>query len=241
VHALVLAVNGLLAKVARNVNTEKRFLNDAAHQLRTPLAGLISQVELAQRQTTDAAMGERLTKVLTGAQRSAHLVHQLLTLARTETQARREPMDLAHLAREVAREWTPRALAAGMDLGYEGEDNLPLYGDPLQLREALSNLLDNALRYTPRGSQITIKVNHDTPPGQGVLSVEDNGPGLAPEDQTHVFQRFWRASTLPGGCGLGLAIVQEVARRHGGDAQANPSPGGGLTVALSLPLGTSPH
>jgi two-component system sensor histidine kinase TctE len=241
VHALVLAVNGLLAKVARNVNTEKRFLNDAAHQLRTPLAGLISQVELAQRQTTDAAMGERLTKVLTGAQRSAHLVHQLLTLARTETQARREPMDLVHLAREVAREWTPRALAAGMDLGYEGEDNLPLYGDPLQLREALSNLLDNALRYTPRGSQITIKVNHDTPPGQGVLSVEDNGPGLAPEDQTHVFQRFWRASTLPGGCGLGLAIVQEVARRHGGDAQANPSPGGGLTVALSLPLDTSPH
>jgi two-component system sensor histidine kinase TctE len=240
VHALVLAVNGLLAKVARNVSQEKRFLNDAAHQLRTPLAGLISQVELAQRQTSDPAMTERLAKVLTGAQRSAHLVHQLLTLARTETHARHEAMDLAHLARDVAREWTPRALAAGMDLGYEGEDQLPLLGDPLQLREALANLLDNALRYTPRGSQITLRVSRDSTRSMAQLALEDNGPGLAPEQLAQVFQRFWRASTLPGGCGLGLAIVQEVARRHGGDATASHSAHGGLTVTLSLALDTEP-
>jgi two-component system, OmpR family, sensor histidine kinase TctE len=237
VRALVLAVNALLDKVARSVNQEKRFLNDAAHQLRTPLAGLISQVELAQRQATDPALHERLAKVLTGAQRSAHLVHQLLTLARTETHAQRQPLDLAHLAREVAREWTPRALAAHMDLGYEGDDNLPLMGDALQLREALSNLLDNALRYTPAGSTITLGVR-----AQGthaLVTVEDSGAGLSDEELGHVFQRFWRASTLPGGCGLGLAIVQEIVLRHGGTAHAERRAPHGLRVSLRLPLAPS--
>ena len=234
VHALVLAVNALLAKVARSVNQEKRFLNDAAHQLRTPLAGLISQVELAQRQATDPALQERLAKVLTGAQRSAHLVHQLLTLARSETHARREPLDLASLARDVAREWTPRALAAGMDLGYEGVDHLHLHGDPLQLREAMANLLDNALRYTPRGSTITLRV--EARPPHALMVVEDNGSGLSNADMAHVFQRFWRASTLPGGCGLGLAIVQEIAARHGGSARAERVEPQGLRVVLDIPV-----
>ena len=232
VHALVQAVNGLLDEVARSVNQEKRFINDAAHQLRTPLAGLISQVELAQGDTSDPALAQRLAKVLTGAQRSAHLVQQLLSLARNETQSRREPLDLATLAREVAREWTPRALAAGMDLGYEGEDRVPMQGDALQLREALSNLIDNALRYTPRGSRITLRAQ--TTPGGALLEVEDDGPGLSPEDMAHVFQRFWRASELPGGCGLGLAIVQEIARRHGGVAQVEPAQPHGLRVSLRL-------
>ncbi|MEY4980539.1 MAG: hypothetical protein RLZZ352_2809 [Pseudomonadota bacterium] len=232
VHALVQAINGLLDEVARSVNQEKRFINDAAHQLRTPLAGLITQVELAQRETTDPALSQRLTKVLTGAQRSAHLVHQLLTLARTETRARSEPLDLPMLAREVAREWTPRALAAGMDLGYEGEDHLMMHGDALQLREAMTNLIDNALRYTPRGSTITLLVQ-SLPTGV-LLAVEDNGPGLSEDDVAHVFQRFWRGSEQPGGCGLGLAIVQEIARRHGGEARVQRLTPQGLRVELRL-------
>ncbi|MFW5329806.1 sensor histidine kinase [Hydrogenophaga sp. ZJX-1] len=232
VHALVLAINGLLGEVARSVQQEKRFINDAAHQLRTPLAGLISQVELAQRQTSEAGVAERLSKVRTGAERSAHLVHQLLTLARTETQARREPLDLATLAREVAREWTPRALAAGMDLGYEGEDHLTIQGDALQLREALSNLIDNALRYTPRGTSITLRVSQGSDGAH--LAVDDNGPGLNPDDMAHVFQRFWRGSQQPGGCGLGLAIVQEIARRHGGEATVTPLQPQGLRILLRL-------
>jgi two-component system sensor histidine kinase TctE len=232
VHALVQAVNGLLDEVARSVNQEKRFINDAAHQLRTPLAGLISQVELAQRETGDPALSQRLAKVLTGAQRSAHLVHQLLTLARTETRARSEPLDLPVLAREVAREWTPRALAAGMDLGYEGADHLVMNGDTLQLREAMANLIDNALRYTPRGSTITLRVQ--ALPSGALLAVEDNGPGLSNEDMAHVFQRFWRASEQPGGCGLGLAIVQEIARRHGGEARVERVQPQGLRVELRL-------
>lgn len=234
VHALVQAINGLLGEVARSVQQEKRFLNDAAHQLRTPLAGLISQVELAQQATQDPALAERLGKVRTGAERSAHTVHQLLTLARTETQLRRAPLDLANLAREVAREWTPRALAAGMDLGYEGEEHLPQEGDALQLREALANLIDNALRYTPRGTAITLRVAR-LPQGGARLAVEDDGPGLPATDMDHVFQRFWRGSPLPGGCGLGLAIVQEIALRHGGQARVQAARPHGLQVELLLP------
>jgi two-component system, OmpR family, sensor histidine kinase TctE len=230
VHTLVQAVNGLLGEVERSVVQEKRFLNDAAHQLRTPLAGLISQVELAQRETQDPVLGARLAKVLTGAERSAHLVHQLLTLARTETHARREPLDLAELAREVAREWTPRAMAAGIDLGYEGVEHLRLEGDALQLREALANLIDNALRYTPRGSSVTLAVAARASGAE--LAVEDNGPGLTDEDMTHVFQRFWRASERPGGCGLGLAIVREIAHRHGGEARVERASPHGLRVVL---------
>ncbi|MCB2018401.1 MAG: HAMP domain-containing histidine kinase, partial [Hydrogenophaga sp.] len=210
----------------------RRFINDAAHQLRTPLAGLISQVELAQHDNRDPVLEARLSKVRTGAERSAHLVHQLLTLARTETAARREPLDLAALARDVAREWTPRAMAAGLDLGYEGEEHRAIEGDALQLREAMANLIDNALRYTPRGSAVTLKVQVD---GEHTrLVVEDNGPGLSDDDMSHVFQRFWRGSEQPGGCGLGLAIVQEIARRHGGEANAEHARPHGLRIVLKL-------
>ena len=232
VHALVQAINGLLEEVAHHVHQEKRFLDDAAHQLRTPLAGLISQVQLAQQATNDPMLTERLEKVHTGAQRSAHLVHQLLTLARTENHAQRAPVDLAALAREVAREWTPRALDADMGLGFEGEQSLVIQGDALQLREALANLMDNALRYTPKGSAITLRVQR-TPTGAS-LAVEDNGPGLSREDMAHVFQRFWRGSQQPGGCGLGLSIVREVTRRHGGEAAVEPVAPHGLRVVLNL-------
>jgi two-component system sensor histidine kinase TctE len=240
VHALALAVNDLLSEVARSVGQEKRFLNDAAHQLRTPLAGLISQVELAQKESQDPVVSARLAKVSTGAQRSAHLVHQLLTLARAEAPLRLQGMDLAHLARDVAREWAPRAVAAGMDLGYEGEAHLPLQGDALQLREAVVNLLDNALRYTPKGCRITLRVHAHPGSGHASLVVEDDGPGLPPEDLAQVFQRFWRGNQQPGGCGLGLAIVQEIVRRHGGDARAETLTPHGLRITLSLPLTSAP-
>jgi two-component system, OmpR family, sensor histidine kinase TctE len=233
VHALVQAINGLLEEVAHHVHQEKRFLDDAAHQLRTPLAGLISQVELAQQATRDPTLSERLAKVHTGAQRSAHLVHQLLTLARTENRAHRETLDLAALAREVARDWTPRALAAGMDMGYEGLSRQMIKGDALQLREALSNLIDNALRYTPSGSTITLRVQRSA--SGATLAVEDDGPGMNPSELAHVFQRFWRGNQQPGGCGLGLAIVREIARRHGGDALVVSLQPHGLRVELQLP------
>jgi two-component system sensor histidine kinase TctE len=232
VHSLATALNQLLTTLRRSLSQEKRFLNDAAHQLRTPLAGLISQTELAMQEKEPEALQRRLAKVHTGAQRSAHLVHQLLSLARTEAEVALLPVDAAALAREVAREWTPRAVAAGVDLGYEGEESLTVPADKLLLREALSNLLDNAIRYAGRGTTVTLRALRRD--GQCVLEVEDNGPGLSPSDLQHVFERFWRASEMPGGCGLGLAIVAEIAQRHGGAAIALGAHPQGLLIRLQL-------
>ena len=234
-HALAGAVNQLLAAVRRSLGQEKRFLNDAAHQLRTPLAGLIRQTELALTESDPQALQVRLTKVLSGARRSAHLVHQLLSLARTEADFRLQSLDVAALARDVAREWTPRALAAGVDLGYEGDEHLMVNGEKLLLREGFSNLLDNALIYAGAGSVVTVRVTHHD--GMAVVDVEDNGPGLTQDNLAHVFERFWRASELPGGCGLGLAIVAEIAQRHGGTAEALSVQPQGLRIRLSLPIG----
>jgi two-component system sensor histidine kinase TctE len=235
VHSLAHALNQLLATVRRSLTQEKRFLNDAAHQLRTPLAGLISQTELALRETEPQALHERLQKVHVGAQRSAHLVHQLLSLARTETEVTLHRVDIAALAREVAREWTPKAVAAGIDLGFEGEDHLQVSGDKLLLREALNNLIDNALRYCPRNSSVTLRVR--SPSNQVCwVEVEDTGSGVKESNLPKLFERFWRASELPGGCGLGLAIVAEIAQRHAGSAHAIPTHPHGLTIRLELPL-----
>ncbi len=234
VHALAGAVNQLLSAVRRSLGQEKRFLSDAAHQLRTPLAGLISQTELAIAEPDPQALRARLAKVLAGAQRSAHLVHQLLSLARNEADVRLQLLDVAALAREIAREWTPRALAAGIDLGFEGEDSLMIDGEKLLLREALSNLIDNAILYSGKGSMVTLRCTQSA--GQALIEVEDNGPGLTDAELEHVFERFWRASDLPGGCGLGLAIVAEISHRHNGSATAVRNEPSGLRVTLQLPL-----
>lgn len=235
VLALAAAVNQLLEAVRRSLSQEKRFINDAAHQLRTPLAGLTSQTELALQERDAEALQQRLAKVHAGALRSAHLVHQLLSLARTEAEIQRQPLDMAALAREVAREWTPRALAAGVDLGYEGADKALLLGEKLLLRESLNNLIDNALNYAGRGSAVTLRVRQVR--GQVWVEVEDNGPGLSEAERTRVFERFWRASERQGGCGLGLAIVAEIARQHGGSAEVEGVAPHGLLLRLVLPGG----
>jgi len=239
VYALATALNQLLEAVRRSLGQEKRFLNDAAHQLRTPLAGLISQTELALTESDPQALRSRLNKVLAGAQRSAHLVHQLLSLARNEVEVRLQTLDLAELARDEARQSTPRALKAGIDLGFEGVDHLLVLGEPLLLREALANLIDNALTYAGCGSEVTLSVQlHD---GQALLEVSDNGVGLSEAELPHVFERFWRASSTPGGCGLGLAIVREIAQRHGGTAAVLAARPHGLRVQLRLPPADGSH
>ena len=234
VHSLAATINELLASLRRSLSQEKRFLNDAAHQLRTPLAGLISQSELALQETDPQALRARLQKVHTGAQRSAHLVGQLLALARTEAVIELQAVDVSALARDVAREYTRKAVSAGIDLGWEGDDTLDVAASRVLLREALSNLIDNALRYVGKGASVTVTSRREG--DQCVLGVEDNGPGLRPEQLPHVFERFWRASELPGGCGLGLAIVAEIAQRHGGHAVALAMEPHGLRVELRLPL-----
>ncbi len=235
VHSLASTINGLLETVARGQQKEKRFLNDAAHQLRTPLAGLIGQTELALHESREPAVQERLHKVLSAARRSAHLVHQLLQLARSESRVAMQTLDLPALAREVARDWAARAVASGVDLGYEGEEQLAVQGHPLLLREALNNLIDNALHYAGHGATVTVRVDI-AGAGMATLAVEDDGPGVAPAHLRDMFARFWRGSDKPGGCGLGLSIVEEIALQHAGQAFADPVTPHGLRVGLKVPL-----
>jgi two-component system, OmpR family, sensor histidine kinase TctE len=246
VHSLAGAVNQLLAAVQRSVSQEKRFINDAAHQLRTPLAGIQAQLDLARTDNDPQTLQGRMTKISAGVERSTHLVHQLLRLARSEADIKLQALDLALLAREAAREAVPRALAAGVDLGYEGaESGVWVRGHALLLHEALANVLDNALRYgknTGQESHVTIRVRCEGE--QALLEVQDNGPGLDAAERLLAFERFHRApssqSTNPDGAGLGLAIVREIAQRHRGTAQIvdalEADANTGLCVRISLPL-----
>jgi two-component system sensor histidine kinase TctE len=170
--------------------------------------------------------------------RSARLVSQLLTLARAEPDAVAAqgwaPVDCDRLVREATAEWVPRALAAGCDLGVDiATEGLRVQGVELLLREAVVNLIDNAVRYAGRGAAITVRLRRA---GDDVwIDVEDNGPGLPPGLRDHAFERFVRGATTGDGCGLGLAIVREIAERHGGSAELLPAAPHGCIARLTLP------
>lgn len=248
VRSLAGAINTLLESERSHVQAQKRFLSDAAHQLRTPLAGLKSQTELALAEAHDPALVERLRRVHASAQRSARLVSQLLTLARTEPEAlatfQRTPVDLRELAREVTAEWVPRALAAGVDLGLDDGDEEAMRGQAtvlgmaVLLREVLSNLIDNAIRYAGPGATVTVRVQRLA--AQVRVEVEDNGPGIPEHDRERMFERFVRGREDAHGCGLGLAIVREVAQRHQGRVSLVSAPARGLIARLDIPAATTP-
>ncbi len=240
VSALAGAVNELLGQVQQSLATQRRFISDAAHQLRTPLAGLKSQTELALDAATDPALRQRLERVHESAVRGARLVSQLLVLARAEPAAVAAQgwteVDCGRLVREVAADWVPRALAAGCDLGVDvAGEGLNVQGVELLLREALVNLIDNALRYAGAGATVTVRLRRA---GDDLwMDVEDNGPGLPPELRERAFERFVRGATTGEGCGLGLAIVREIAERHGGSAELLAAAPHGCIARLTLPLG----
>jgi two-component system sensor histidine kinase TctE len=241
--SLASALNTLLAAVQSNVNTQKRFIGDAAHQLRTPLAGLKSQTEIALQSVTDPALQARLQRVHESATRSAHLVNQLLTLARAEPESLmaqdRRRFDLHHMARQLTAEWVPRALRAKVDLGMDEEAEasaVPVWveGNELLIREAVTNLIDNALQYAGAGAQVTVQV---LPQGaMALLTVTDSGPGIAEADRERVMERFVRGTETGNGCGLGLAIVREIIERHRGSVSLGSVSPQGLQVTLALPL-----
>jgi two-component system sensor histidine kinase TctE len=228
VAPLVRAINDLLTRLDQSMATQKHFLADAAHQLKTPLAGLRTQAELAQREidggTGDAQSIKRsLQQIARSSQRAAHMVNQLLSMARAEDEesARKsQEFSLVRLATDTVRDFVPKAMDKRIDLGYEGPeawgDAVPrLHGQPILVRELIRNLVDYALQYTPEGGTVTVRVTPD-PFGQVVvLQVEDNGPGIAEAERELVFQPFYRAlGTNVDGSGLGLAIVREIADRH---------------------------
>ena len=242
-QSLARALNELLGAARRNVAAQKRFIGDAAHQLRTPLAGLKSQTELALQGCADPELRARLERVHQSATRSAHLVNQLLTLARAEPESAlvqdRSGFDLRQLARELTAELVPRALRAGVDLGLdpaleEDGDAVPVRANGLLLREALSNLIDNAIRYAGRGAEVTVRVRREG--ALAVAEVEDNGPGIPAAERERVFERFVRGTTVGDGCGLGLSIVKEIIERHAGQVELADGAAGGLRVVVRLPL-----
>ena len=246
VQPLIQAMNGFLERLSASIAAQRRFIADAAHQLRTPIAGLKTQTELAVRQTQDPEAKATLNQLHAATDRLTRLVNQLLSLARAEPDARRasesEHVDIGKLARQAATEWVPHALARNIDLGFDGplNDNNRIEGDSFLLREMLNNLLDNAIRYTQQGGHVTVRVG--APDGRVVLSVEDNGPGVPEAERGRVFERFYRVlGTGAEGCGLGLAIAREIALRHGAEITLAGGTGGvGTVVSVSFPRITAP-
>jgi two-component system sensor histidine kinase TctE len=239
VRPLIHAMNDLLARLSAVLTAQQRFIADAAHQLRTPLAGIKTQTELALRQSQPGEAQVTLRQLQTATEQSTRLVNQLLSLARAEPGAKREyasgPLDIAQLARDATTEWVPRALERNIDLGFDGpETGVTIEGEAFLLREMLNNLLDNAIRYTQPGGQVTVRVAPDT--HRVVLSVEDTGPGVPPSERERVFERFYRVlGTGADGCGLGLAIVREIAQSHGADVSLSPGAHGGTLVTVAFP------
>lgn len=235
VKPLVNAINQLLTRVSEDREAQKRFVANAAHQLRTPLAGLKTQSELAERNSDPQELRQTLRHIRKSADRATRLVHQLLSLARVEPGAfkntRCEPVDLNSVARDATTELVPQALQKHIDLGFEGMRGARrIMGDPQTLYEMASNLIENAILYTQQGGKVTVRVEQD----DGLrLVVEDNGPGIVESERERVFERFYRAlGNDVDGSGLGLAIVREIAESHEAYVELKNGPDGIGTAAV---------
>ena len=234
---LVGALNGLLEEVSAASNKQQRFLADAAHQLRTPLAGLRTHTELALAQPMPEACRAQLELVHHATIRTARLANQLLALARAEPGARSvtAKVDLKGIAGGEADDWLRQSLTRDIDLGFELEPAI-VDGDAFLLREALSNLVHNAIEYSNRGGRVTVRTGRRN--GHAYLEVEDDGPGIAPKERARVLERFYRIPGTPGtGSGLGLAIVREIAASHSASLFVDDGTGAGCRVGITFPHG----
>jgi two-component system sensor histidine kinase TctE len=244
VAPLVSSINDLLSRLKGSLSTQKRFLADAAHQLKTPLAGLRMQADLAQRQADAEELKRSLQQIGRASVRATHTVNQLLALARAETSGRSLAtvrVDLVEVISEAIQESLVRALHKQTPLGLDGPAPPPaasdLQGNATLLREMVRNLIDNAINYTPEGGQVTVRLWVDLPDHALILRVEDTGPGIAMSERERVFQPFYRTlGTNVDGSGLGLAIVAEIARQHGAevslDSCGHPEPFPGTRVTV---------
>jgi two-component system sensor histidine kinase TctE len=221
---LVSSINDLLVRLQGSIATQKRFLADAAHQLKTPLAGLRMQADLAQRSDANAQdLKQSLKHIGLASMRATHTVNQLLALARAESSGMgmaTQTCDLSVLTMEVVKDSLPRAMELRIDLGFEGPQphQAMLPGNPTLLKEMVRNLIDNALNYTPSSETqpgvVTARVCGDAQTCWR-LEVEDSGPGIAASERERVFEPFYRAlGNEADGSGLGLAIVREIAVKH---------------------------
>lgn len=237
---LVAALNRLFHRVEDLLESQRRFVADAAHELRTPLAVIAAQAHVLAHAQDPARREGAERELQQGVARGAQVIGQLLSVAHLEAAGpalAMLPLDLATLAQERVASLVPRALAKGQDLGYEGPDRLPWHGEASMLESAIDNLLINAIQYTPQGSLLTLRLAEKV--GEAVLEMEDTGPGIPAEFRESLFDRFTR---LPGtqvpGSGLGLAIVRRAAELHGGGVRLGDRVGqSGLLVTVRLPNG----
>lgn len=235
---LVDALNGLFERIAALLESERRFTADAAHELRTPIAAIRAQAQVAQGAGgDDAARAQALAATLAGCDRATRLVEQLLTLARLESAdgGPREAVDLSAVAREVLADLAPGAMARGQSLELDADAAVPLRGSATLLAVLLRNLADNALRYSPAGARVVVSVGREN--GQAVLRVEDSGPGLDDAQQQRLGERFFRVlGTAAPGSGLGWSIVRRVAAVHRATiGTARSAALGGLAVRVAFP------
>lgn len=236
VRPLVGALNELLERLGRALAVQRDFVADAAHELRTPLAALRLQIQLAARARSDAERDAAFATVMGGLDRATRMVEQLLTLARQDPEAGEramEPLDLAALARQVVTERSALAEARHIDLGVGGAPAVTITADAEGLRVMLANLIDNALHYAAARVDVNVLSTGDG----AVLEVIDDGPGIPVAERERVFDRFYRrAGTEVPGSGLGLAIVSNIAGRHRARITLEDAPGGrGLAVRVRFP------
>lgn len=259
ISPLVEQLNGLLRRLDEAFAAQRSFIADAAHELRSPLTAVRLQLQLLDRAPDAAAIEQARSALGAAVERAVHLVSQLLTLARNEPQDARTrelvPLRLAEPVAEAVAETHALALSRGVELSLEtptndgasgvapGAPGSLVRGDREALRILARNLVDNAVRYTPSGGRVEVRIGTDpgsdaqSDAGRGaLLQVDDSGPGIPPAEREHAFDRFHRrASAAEEGCGLGLAIVQAIAQRHGASVSLQDSPQGGLRVAVRFP------
>ena len=232
---LVHELNGMLARLRDAQQTQSRFIANAAHQLRTPIAGLLTQLDLAR--TDAAARGEHVERAREGAVRLARLAQQILSLAAADPasnpQAAREACDLAGIVERQADGWLRAAMPRGVELEFDLAP-APVEGNPVLIGELATNLVDNAVRYGAH----TVKVSTGRAGPRSAIEVTDDGPGIPPEERSLIFERFHRLNNADGeGSGLGLAIVREIAQRHDATIEVDEAPHGGAVVRVAFPVG----
>lgn len=236
VKPFVDSINGLLNRSALAASNQQQFLTDVAHQLRTPLAGLMTQLSVLQQYALPNELHHIVTQLQSSGDRAARLVNQLLALARAEPsrfdEARLQTVQLGDIVEQAVQTWLAKADEKKIDLGAEVQF-VRVTGDPFLLREMLDNMVANAVQYTPEGGTVTVGCAIQQ--GQPTLFVEDNGPGIPPAERDRVFERFYRIDGGSNGSGLGLAIVRDIAKIHSATVHIEtPQNGSGTRVCATF-------
>jgi len=243
VRGLIGSINRMMQRVSEAIEMQRRFTANVAHQLRTPIAALRLHAQLAQDEKSPADVGQRLQEIDRGAGRAAHVIDQLLTLARSEAgsvAADFHGVDLIDTAAQVIQRHLPAAERKQVDLGYSGPAGpVHLLGNETLLAELISNLVDNAVRHAPARGTVTVQVSRAD--ASVVLDVLDDGPGIGALSPDRLFERFRRSDAHDdAGAGIGLAIVKEIAERHSGVVSCASPPAGGFRVSVAFAAAPQP-